>query len=276
MKESFFLSSCPRVFNVISWINMGLIFDIHTAKLYNSWYKSSKGKTMDRFFEELIPVLVSPRKGERLLDIGCGSGNHLLQLNKKGLDVSGIDASPYMISLARQRLGNRCSLKTGMAEDLPYEDNEFDYSILINTFEFLDDPLQVLREAGRVTKNKILIVVMNSVSWDYFSNRFQGLFRKAISNHTRCYSLWELRSYVNAAFGHAPVKWESTRTLSSPRNKPIKSHGVITKLQRIPIGAFIGLAVTLKYTVKTDNLPLTIHVRSSKKSIVQALPIRRI
>ena len=38
-------------------VNMGLIFDIQTAKLYDSWYKSSNGKKMDRFFEELVPFV---------------------------------------------------------------------------------------------------------------------------------------------------------------------------------------------------------------------------
>ena len=131
---------------------MGLIFDIRAARLYESWYKSPKGKLMDSFFESIVPTLLDPQKGEKVLEIGCGSGNQLLYLSKLGLDIYGIDASPYMISLARERLGNRCTLKTGMAEDLPFGDNEFDISLLINSLEFLDDPVETLREAGRVTK----------------------------------------------------------------------------------------------------------------------------
>lgn len=254
---------------------MGLIFDIHTAKLYDAWYRSSRGKAMDRFIERLFPVFLSPQQGERVLDIGCGTGNHLLQLNKKGLDVSGIDASPYMISLARERLGNRCSLKTGLAEDLPYEDNEFDFALLINTLEFLDNPIQVLREAGRVTKKKILIVVMNSFSWDRVFDRFQGLFRRVIYNHVRTYSMWGLKSCVKTALGQAPIKWESSRTWPFPQDREEKNLSDSLRLKNIPVGAFLGLVVTLTYTMKTDNLPLKIRVRKHKESIIQAVPMRR-
>ncbi|MBW1912155.1 MAG: methyltransferase domain-containing protein, partial [Deltaproteobacteria bacterium] len=92
---------------------MSLIFDIRSARLYETWYQSPWGKAMDGFVEKLTPSLLNPQPGERILDIGCGSGNHLLIFNKLGLDISGVDASPYMVSMARERLGDRCSLKTG-------------------------------------------------------------------------------------------------------------------------------------------------------------------
>src|SRR4051812_37672307 len=44
-------------------------------------------------------------KGARVLDLGCGSGSPVAQhLAKSGLQVTGVDSSPTMISLCRQRL----------------------------------------------------------------------------------------------------------------------------------------------------------------------------
>jgi hypothetical protein len=116
---------------------------------------------------------------------------------------------------------------------------------------------------------------LNSLSWDFISNRSLGLFRKAIYNHTRSYSIWELKSYVQSALGHTPTNWASTRALSLFRNSQKKNHKDHIRLQGLPIGSFIGLAVTLTYTMKTDNLPLKIGVGKPKESIAQAVPLRR-
>ena len=39
----------------------------------------------------------------RVLDIGCGAGRHSLYLQRKGLDVTGIDNSPLAIKVSRLR-----------------------------------------------------------------------------------------------------------------------------------------------------------------------------
>ena len=39
----------------------------------------------------------------RVLDVGCGAGRHALYLQRKGLDVLGIDASPLAVALCRRR-----------------------------------------------------------------------------------------------------------------------------------------------------------------------------
>jgi len=246
---------------------MGLIFDIHSARLYESWYHSPKGRAMDSFVEKLLPSLLDLQPGERVLDIGCGTGNHLLFLNKLGLDVNGIDASPYMISMARERLGDSCSLKTGMAEDLPFDDNEFDLAVLINTLEFLDNPIQALREAGRVAKKKVFIGVMNSLSWYSMCNRLKGPFCETLLNHVRYYNLWELKSYVRTAFGHVPITWKSTQIFPSFFERWERFKPEIYRLGHWPAGPFLGLAATITYRVKTDNLPLKIRVSKTGQSV---------
>lgn len=245
---------------------MGLIFDIRAARLYELWHQSPKGKLMDAFFESLVPSLLDPLPGEKILEIGCGSGNQLLYLSKLGLDIYGIDASPYMISLARNRLGNRCTLRTGMAEDLPYEDNEFDISLLINTLEFLDDPIQTLREAGRVTRRKILIVALNSLSLSYPVEKIHGLTGKNIISHARHYNLWSLKNYINSALGEVPVEWQCSR----PGPFYSETGGIFRQLglDRCPMGYLIGISASIKYTIKTKNLPLKIRIAKTHESVI--------
>jgi ubiquinone/menaquinone biosynthesis C-methylase UbiE len=247
---------------------MGLIFDIHSAKLYESWRHSPRGKAMDTFIETLIPELLEPRHKERVLDIGCGAGNHLLFLNKLGLDITGIDASPYMISLAGKRLGHRCTLKTGLAEDLPFDDNEFDLAVLIHTLEFLDDPLQALREAGRVAKRNVFIGVINGLSWQIFPDKLKGLFKETISRYSRSYTLWELKSYIRKAYGHVPVSWQSERVWPGFLDRLCGFFSDGWSLKSCPFGAFLGMVATIRYTVKTNNLPLKIRVEKAERSSV--------
>jgi len=50
---------------------------------------------------DLIDVL-NPQPGERVLDLGCGTGHLTAQIAARGADVTGLDASASMIALARQ------------------------------------------------------------------------------------------------------------------------------------------------------------------------------
>jgi len=85
---------------------MGHIFDVKLANLYEAWQNSYEGMFFDRLSSELTVRLLRPKKGERVLDIGCGTGNHLLLFYQLGLDVTGLDASPYMLDIAKSRFGN--------------------------------------------------------------------------------------------------------------------------------------------------------------------------
>jgi len=54
-----------------------------------------------RFGEALIEIL-APKPGERILDVGCGTGQLTHEIAERGAEVLGVDASPEMIGQARQ------------------------------------------------------------------------------------------------------------------------------------------------------------------------------
>jgi len=247
---------------------MGLILDSRSAKLYESWCRSPVGRAMDRFTERFIIEELRPLPRERVLDIGCGTGRHLLFLRQLSLDITGVDASPHMINLARKRLGDRCDLKTGMAEELPFDDNEFDLALLINSLEFLDDPLEALREAGRVAKKGVLICVMNSLSWHCIYDKVQGLFLETLSTHVRTYNIWELKSYVNMAYGPMPVIWKSEQPPRLIASRYGLSLSETCELGHWPFGHCLGLLATMEYRLKTDNLPLKIRMGKIEQPVI--------
>jgi SAM-dependent methyltransferase len=231
---------------------------------------------MDEVINGSILALLNPQRGERVLDIGCGEGNHLLYLGSLGLDINGIDASPYMISRAKERLGDRCSLKTGMAEDLPFDDNEFDLAVFINTLEFLDDPIQALREAGRVAKRKVFIGAMNSLSWSCLCRKSAGLFRKSIFKHIRFYNIWELKSFMQMAYGDVPIEWRCAPGRSSVLGRMDRLFIERWNIQHCPFGSFLGLSATILYRQKTEQHPLKVRLKKAGQSIARGVTMEKI
>ena len=116
---------------------MAYIFDFKAAQHYDGWYENPANRFVADLEDQLLLRLLQPARGERILDIGCGTGRHLQVFSEMGLDVTGLDASPYMLDIAREKLGHRAELHQGLAEDLPFEDNSFDIATLITSLEFV-------------------------------------------------------------------------------------------------------------------------------------------
>jgi 2-polyprenyl-3-methyl-5-hydroxy-6-metoxy-1,4-benzoquinol methylase len=107
-------------------------------------------------FEELTGDI--PWRGnERVLDIGCGIGNHTLLLGKACGHITGIDTNPDFIAEARwfsRQLGGRVNADFDHRplEEIAYPDNTFDYVFSICVLEHIPDHESILREALRILK----------------------------------------------------------------------------------------------------------------------------
>ena len=250
---------------------MGLIFDARSARLYEAWYRSPQGRAMEALVTESIPVLLEPQPGERILDVGCGEGNHLSFFSPSLYSLYGLDASPLMVQRAMEKLGNRAVLKVGRAEDLPFEDNEFDLVLFINTLEFLEDPLAALKEAGRVAKRSVFIGVTNSLSWYFLYTKVQSLLHKPFFDQFSFFNLWQLKSYIRSAYGSVPVQWRCSH-IHTPLLERI---GTLVSEQwhpeRCPFGSFLGLCVPLRYTLRTLQQPLTVGLGKAKPSVAEGM-----
>jgi SAM-dependent methyltransferase len=87
--------------------------------------------------------------GTRVLDIGCGTGLTLLLAAERGAVVTGIDVTPGLLDVARERLPG-ADLRVADMVALPVPDAAFDVVLGVNAFQFAGDPVQALREAARV------------------------------------------------------------------------------------------------------------------------------
>jgi SAM-dependent methyltransferase len=87
----------------------------------------------------------------RLLDIGCGSGYAAAMAQRLGADVTGLDITPELLAIARERVPS-ARFVAGDMDDLPFDGEEFDVAVAFNAFQFARDPLGAVREAGRVIR----------------------------------------------------------------------------------------------------------------------------
>jgi ubiquinone/menaquinone biosynthesis C-methylase UbiE len=108
-------------------------------------------------YEEAIRrVGVAP--GQRVLDVGCGSGVFLRLVADRGGEPFGLDASHALVEIAHERVPE-ADVRVGEVEALPYEDDTFDLVTGFNSFFFAADLVAALREARRVTRAGARVVI---------------------------------------------------------------------------------------------------------------------
>jgi len=96
--------------------------------------------------------------GQRVLEVGCGTGVFLRAAADRGAAVHGLDASEALLAIARERVPE-ADLRRGDMQFLPYDDDSFDVVAGFNAFFFADDMVAALREAGRVAKPGARVVI---------------------------------------------------------------------------------------------------------------------
>jgi ubiquinone/menaquinone biosynthesis C-methylase UbiE len=124
----------------------------------------------DRLFDsmnkglKLVGIrMFRPSKGISILDVGCGTGSHLELYQRYECNLYGLDLSPSMLEVARERLGDSAQLDLGDATDMPYEDGKFDLIISMLTLHEMSPETRslVLGEIKRVLKNDGRILVID-------------------------------------------------------------------------------------------------------------------
>ena len=242
---------------------MSYVFDFNDAVSYEEWFNDPRNRFIVELEKRLMLDLLKPARGETLLEIGCGTGAALLTFLDNGVQVTGLDPSPYMRDIASKKVGNRADLTRGFAEDLPFEDNSFNYACLITTLEFVENPKRALEEACRVAKDRIFIGVLNRYAIKGIQRRVKGVFTKTIYNRAHFFSIWELKQIIRFLLGDVPISWRTVCQLSARPGRITNRIEQSSLLQKCPFGAFVGMVVTLVPRFKTRPLALSYKAKQT-------------
>ena len=152
--------------------------------------------------------------GERILDVGCGTGLLLERLRLEVPDVRlvGVDPVPEMLTIARRRLPMPATadLREAAAERLPFADRSFDAVVSASVFHYVRRPETALAEMRRVLRPGGRLV-LTDWSGDFLTCRLIGVYlrlrRRALH---RIYRRQELRRLL-AGVGFKSVDIELYR-----------------------------------------------------------------
>ncbi len=110
-------------------------------------------------------------RGEKVLEVGCGTGSDLLQFAKHGALATGVDLTAKHVELARKRVGDLAVVYEADARHLPFEDASFDYIYSHGVLHHSDEPEKIVREMFRVLRPGGRINVHVYALWSYITLR---------------------------------------------------------------------------------------------------------
>ncbi|MBI3026871.1 class I SAM-dependent methyltransferase [Candidatus Woesearchaeota archaeon] len=151
---------------------------------------------------EAIYKLLKSINAYRILDVGCGLGKVSVYLAGKGLDVTGIDISPRLIKLAKDKAKkNKLKVRFECIRlEKIHPKEKFDAVLFAGVLEHIEHEERMMAEARRVLKNngKILVFDMPTFEWLYTE-------RDRRIGHTKRYTKKLLREKLEKA-GYSDIK----------------------------------------------------------------------
>ena len=102
---------------------------------------------------------LGPWQRQKVLDIACGQGEWLRCVSALGAASAGIDISAVALDVCREYLP-RAELFCAAAEQLPLDNQQFDFVSCLGALEHFPDPRAALLEMARVAKPGALFLLL--------------------------------------------------------------------------------------------------------------------
>lgn len=185
----------------------------------------------------LTQLIKADQRVEDLLEFGCGTTRFTRWWQEIGIEATGGDISPFMLSQALYRFDG--DLVMADSHYLPFKDHSFDALAFITTFEYYKDPIRVLREAARVGKYGIIMGMMNRNTPKLIRRRTQQAFGKnQFYNTATFYTPNKLKKLIEEALHGRDytITWHCT---GLPKWFPVQQWDY-------PVGDFFGMYIQFK------------------------------
>src|SRR4029079_11425411 len=187
------------------------------TKLRATWIAGDFGE-IARYYADQAEDFVKRldlKRGRKVLDVACGTGNLALPAARTGATVTGVDIAPNLVEQAREnakREGLNVQFDEGDAEALPYGDASFDAVVTMFGAMFAPRPDLVAAELKRVCRPGGFIAMAN-----WTPTGFIGKMFKTVSSHLPPPPgmappvLWGVEETVRERFGEDISKLETKR-----------------------------------------------------------------
>ncbi len=129
---------------------------------------------------QILRQEIDKKEKPKILDIGCGTGETITFLENylAEPELCGVDNSPVAVRFAKER-GHKMVANADACR-LPFASSNFDYILLLDTIEHIEDDTVILKEAKRVLKKDGKIIITAPALELIWSNHDseQGHFRR--------------------------------------------------------------------------------------------------
>lgn len=193
----------------------------------------SKAETFDekrfdyfRYYQKRVISLLHIRENQYFLDIGCGTGwavRYVASLVKEGGRSHGIDLSSKMIKKAIENSNNYANpykntyFCKANAEELPFQNNFFDFVICTNSFHHYLKPSKALSEVYRVLKVGGRIYLLDPTTDGFIMKMVDRWDKNTEREHVKYYST---KDYVQL-FTKAKLRYISNKSIFSYMSEKI-------------------------------------------------------
>ena len=149
---------------------------------YNRWAATYENDTnpLIRLEERVTPELIGHVNGQRVLDLGCGTGRYCTLLAERGTSIVRLDPSGKMLEQARQRTSalSYIELHHGTIEQMDFSNEYFDIVLLALAFNHLSELEPTLREMVRVLKYRGRMIISDiHPYWPVSGHNLCGVLR---------------------------------------------------------------------------------------------------
>ncbi|MFE7573300.1 class I SAM-dependent methyltransferase [Streptomyces sp. NPDC057521] len=108
-----------------------------------------------------LAELAGARRGSRVLEVGCGTGQATVPLARRGCRITAVEAGPSMAAVARRNLAGAADVEvvTAAFESWPLPAEPYDTVLVVTAFHWIDPAVRVPKAADALRTDGALAVV---------------------------------------------------------------------------------------------------------------------